>query len=391
MKRLMVLALVVTLSACSSLKFWDDGSSKKSDSDGDIAKAAELQSFEAQVELVKLWREGIGKGQKSHEASLTPGLSGDTIYAASRDGKVAALNKTSGDKLWRADLDTLLTGGVGVGGGLAVVGNNDGEVIALDADTGVERWRVSVSSEILAPPGVNSSIVVVQTQDAKLVGLSASTGDTLWRYETDAPVLSLRGTAAPLVTDTMVISGFANGKLVALESSSGSVLWEARMSIPKGRTELERMIDVSTPVIHNDIIYVTSYQGRVVAFSRGSGRELWGEKNSSYVSPGYGLSQVYVVDETDTVQALRSSSGKALWTNDKLTLRNLVAPKVVAGLVAVADAEGYLHLLSQTDGTFAARIKVAGDGVSVPMESDGDVLYVLDNNGDLTAYTVKEK
>lgn len=390
MSRLVLLILVLMLSACSSLKFWEsDVSAGKGDDE--TVQAAQLQDFDAQVKLIKLWRTGIGKGQQSHEASLVPTVTAEVVYAATREGKVGALDKHNGDVLWRVDLDTLLTGGVGVGGGVVVVGNNNGEVIALNADSGEERWRAALSSEILSSPGANSSVVIVQTQDAKLVGLSISSGDKLWQYETDVPVLSLRGTAAPLVLDTMVVSGFANGKLVVLEPVSGSVLWEARVAIPKGRTELERMVDVSTPVLYNDVIYASSYQGRTGAYSRGNGRELWGQAYSSHVSPGYGLGQVYVVDDTDRVQALRGNSGQVLWSNDKLTLRNLSAPLAVGGAIALTDAEGYLHLLSQTDGTFVARTKVDGDGVSVPMAGDGDTLYVLDNSGNLSAYSIKDE
>lgn len=393
MKRLVLLTLVLMLSACSSLKFWESDADAAADSgkgDGEAAQAAQLQDFDAQVKLIKLWRTGIGKGQQSHEASLVPVVAAEVVYAATREGKVGALDKNNGDMLWRVDLDTLLTGGVGVGGGVVVVGNNNGEVIALNADTGEERWRAALSSEILSSPGANASVVIVQTQDAKLVGLSISSGDKLWQYETDVPVLSLRGTAAPLVLDTMVVSGFSNGKLVALEPVSGSVLWEVRVATPKGRTELERMVDVSTPVLFNDVIYASSYQGRTGAYSRGNGRELWGQAYSSHVSPSYGLGQVYVVDDTDRVRALRGNSGQVLWTNDELTLRNLSAPLAVGGAVALTDAEGYLHLLSQTDGTFVARTKVDGDGVSVPMAGDGDTLYVLDNSGNLSAYSIKD-
>lgn len=401
MNKFALCVLVLMLSSCSTLKFWGDDTQNSGEANSDqtgensnaneAVEAAALQDFEAQVKLIKRWRTGIGKGQESHEASLVPTVSAEVVYAATREGKVAALDKTNGDVLWRVALDDLLTGGVGVGGELVVVGNNNGEVIALTADSGEERWRTALSSEILAAPGANSAVVVVQTQDAKVVGLSAGTGDKLWQFETDVPVLSLRGTAAPLVTDTMALTGFANGKLVALDVTSGSVLWEARLAIPKGRTELERMVDVSTPVLRNDIVYATSYQGQAGAYSRGTGRELWTKKYSSHVSPGYGFSQAYIITDTDTVQALRGSSGQVLWSNDKLTLRNLSAPQTLGGTVAVVDFEGYLHLLSQTDGAFVARTRVDGKGVSVPMASDGDVLYILDNSGDLSAYSIKDK
>ena len=59
--------------------------------------------------------------------------------------------------------------------------------------------------------------------------------------------------------------------------------------------------------------------------------------------------------------------------------------------MAVADSEGYLHLLSQTDGHFVARAKVDGSGVNAPMVTDGERLYVLANDGSITAYAFEKR
>ena len=57
--------------------------------------------------------------------------------------------------------------------------------------------------------------------------------------------------------------------------------------------------------------------------------------------------------------------------------------------MAVADAEGYLHLLNKEDGSFAARAKVDGSGVSAPMLSVGDSLIVQSNSGSLSAFKIQ--
>ena len=59
--------------------------------------------------------------------------------------------------------------------------------------------------------------------------------------------------------------------------------------------------------------------------------------------------------------------------------------------VAVADIEGYVHFISQVDGHFVGRIRLDSDGVRADMQSDGNVLYVLTNNGELHALSVTTK
>tara|TARA_R110001592_G_scaffold23414_4_gene91781 strand:- start:7323 stop:7889 length:567 start_codon:yes stop_codon:yes gene_type:complete len=185
----------------------------------------------------------------------------------------------------------------------------------------------------------------------------------------------------------MLIAGFANGKLVALAAESGSLLWENRLAIPQGRTELERLIDIDgRAVLVDEVIYASSYQGRIGAIAKATGRGIWYQNSSSVHDLAYGLGQVYSVQKDDEVRAIRGNSGQTLWSNDQLSLRKLNSPVTIEAYLAVADAEGYLHLLSQTDGRFVARVKVDGDGVTAPMIADGQKLYVQDNGGGLTAY-----
>ena len=56
-------------------------------------------------------------------------------------------------------------------------------------------------------------------------------------------------------------------------------------------------------------------------------------------------------------------------------------------LVVIAVAAS-IHLLSAVDGKLVGRKKVDGDGISVPLASDGERIFVQDNSTDLTAYSV---
>lgn len=413
MKRLVsTVAVALLLSGCGSLKFWGDDEAAKSDAGSVAADAGEadgaaddgkkkskkededevpdLPDLEATVTLKREWSIGLGGEQEPFDATLRPAVADGTVYAAGRKGRVVAVDAAEGDRRWRSDLDAPLTGGVGVGAGagLVLVGTVTGDLIALHAETGEEAWRARLSSEILAPAAASGDLVVVQTQDAKVYGLAASDGSQRWSFASDLPVLTLRGTATPLISDNLVLVGFANGKLAALDATSGVPRWEARVAMPSGRTELERMVDLSSPVLGGDIVYAVAYQGRVGAYTKGSGRELWTRDASSHQPPAQALNQLYLVDTEDRVVALRATGGQELWVNTDLRKRNLTAPLALGGVVAVADGEGYVHLLSAVDGKLVGRKKVDGDGISVPMASDGERLFVQDNSTDLTAYRV---
>lgn len=397
-----VLCCVLFLNGCSSLSndetsdaesaqeseelSFDDSAFDDSDDEEVKNEPKDLESIDATVKIKKVWRQSIGSSDDVYQPTLHPAVGDGVVYAASNKGRISAWPVVKGKRLWRTDLDLSLSGGVGLGAGLVAVGTAKGELIALDAETGEERWRTTLSSEILSAPAAQGDLLVAQTQDGKVYGLSVATGEELWRYTVEVPVLSLRGTAGPLVTPRMVITGFANGKLVALNAATGTLLWEAKLATGEGKSELERMVDVNSPIMGSEVVYATSYQGRAGAFSRGTGRELWAQDSSSYHPPAYGSGRLFVADTEGQVLRLRSSGGRAEWTNTDLLRRGLTPPLAVGNFVMVADSEGYLHALSQADGSIVGRVKVDGDGVAVAMVTDGTTLFVQDQDDDLTAY-----
>ncbi|MGD9661008.1 MAG: outer membrane protein assembly factor BamB [Porticoccaceae bacterium] len=384
MRILIPLIAVALLSGCSTLKFWEDD-------EVDELAPAELVDFTEEVRVEKLWSRGVG-GQDELYSSLRPALLDNVIYAANDSGKVVAINASNGKVLWKEDVDQDISGGVGVGGDLVLVADIEGRIFALDRNSGDLRWKTNIKREVLSAPASNGDEVVVQTLDGFLVGLNGNNGGELWRYRADIPSLTLRAPTSPLITGNTVIAGFANGKLVALNTASGALLWENRVALPKGRSELERMVDIAgSPIIEGDMVYVTSYHGRAAAVTRGTGRSIWYQDLSSVQQPGYGMDQLYITQDNDEVKALRATSGQVLWSNVQMTYRQLSAPGYAGGYVAVGDAEGYLHVLSANDGRMVGRKKVDGSGVSAPILSDGRVVYVFDNDGDITAFTFKAK
>ncbi|MBA1194667.1 outer membrane protein assembly factor BamB [Pseudomonas entomophila] len=376
-KQAAVLALAVLAAGCSS-------NSKKE------LPPAELTQFTEEVHLTKLWSRSIGDGQGETYNTLVPAVENDRIYASDVHGVVMALNRSNGDVLWKQDLDLPVSGAVGVGYGLVMLGTLKGEVIALDADTGEERWRSRVTSEVLAPPANNGDVVVVQTQDDRVIGLDAATGDRRWIYESTPAVLTLRGTGAPIVTNRLAVAGLSTGKVIALDTQNGVPVWEARVAVPQGRSELERVVDIDGGLLlSGGVIYVSTYQGRVAGLDLETGRSLWQRDASSYVGVAQGFGNVYVSQASGTVEGIDERSASALWSNESLARRQLSAPEVFSSYVAVGDFEGYLHLLSQVDGRFVGRERVDRDGLRARPLVVGDTLYVFGNGGKLEALTIR--
>ncbi|GGO85965.1 outer membrane protein assembly factor BamB [Marinobacterium nitratireducens] len=352
----------------------------------DEIEPAELVDFEPERSVEVLWRASVGSGLGDKYHEFVPASDGVHIYANDVEGTVAAFNLNDGREVWETDLDTVIGAGVGAGLSQVVVVAESGEVIALDSASGDELWRYQLSSEAVAAPQLNRELVVVQQVNGKLTALDALTGEHRWTYDSQVPALSLRGTSAPLVVSDVTFAGFANGKFVAVSNSNGKMLWEQLIAEPQGRSELERMVDVDgRPLLANNMLYVTSYQGRVVAINPFNAQIQWAKESSSYRTPAAGFGNIYVVESDDSVQAYDAGSSASVWSQPQLENRRVTAPAMLGNYLVVGDAEGYLHFLSQVDGHFVARYRADSKGLVGDMLAVNDVLYVLGNDGRLLA------
>lgn len=378
-----VALLAVALGGCS----WIEGLTE--DDEEEELEPTPLVDFQPEVEVRELWSRGVGNGQGKLYNRLQPALYGGNVFAASANGTVAAFEAESGRKLWDEDLDTEISGGVGVGGDLALVGTNKGVVIALDSASGRELWRSTLGSEVLAPPAADWDVVVVQTLDGKITGLDTRTGARRWTQDSSMPLLSIRGTAGPLLVEGVAYAALANGRIMALKADAGTVLWEGRVATPQGQSDIERAVDIEgKPVLIGSEIYAVSYQGKVAALQVANGRPLWARDASSFTALGSGFGNVYVSGADGKVAAYETAGGAIRWQNDQLIRRDLSAPAGVGSYVAVADFEGYVHFLSQTDGRFVARERADSDGVRADLIASGDRLYVYGNDGELSCFSV---
>jgi outer membrane protein assembly factor BamB len=194
------------------------------------------------------------------------------------------------------------------------------------------------------------------------------------------------------VTDTAIYSGFSNGRMMAFNPANGLILWEQRIASPKGRSELERMVDIhSSPLIKDGVIYVGTYQGRISALARGTGKPLWGQDGSTSESVALSGDKLFVAHADGKLVAYNSVTGEQLWSNEKMLRRLLNGPQVFGYYVAVVDFKGYMHVVNQSDGEFVARTRVDRKGARAPMLTDGETLYVYTNRGKLIAFRAEKE
>ncbi|UCE88137.1 MAG: outer membrane protein assembly factor BamB [Pseudomonadota bacterium] len=395
-----LVATVLLASACGSTK-------------SPVLPPAELVKLEEPVFVTRTWTLQAGDGAGHRWLKLTPAFSEDTGYTVDYAGNLLVFDLKTRDVLWRLELNERVAGGLTLADGRLLLGTSQGAVIALDPANGKELWRATVSSEVLSRPRSARGVVVARTVDGKLYGLDAVSGKRLWIYQRSVPVLTLRGTAAPVIEGDVVISGFDSGNVIALGLTDGTVLWETPIAVARGRTELERIIDIDgEPAVSDGVIYAVTYQGRVAAVQFNTGRILWVRDLSAYSALALDRRNVYVSDAQGQVWAVDRSSGATVWKQDQLARRELTGPALHDKYLVVGDFDGYLHWLDLDDGRLAARSRLNpnddsdGDDEEDPRDFDeavfgkarsiiarpftrGITLFAIDRRGNLSAFILE--
>lgn len=372
--------------------------------DDDELLVKELVEFTPTIAPKILWEVDAGDGIDDHFSRLSPTVSGDLVIAADRVGRVSAFNRETGARQWQVDLRALLGGNSGsfltagdnlrISGGLSsnnqhvVFGTERGVLVALKVSDGSLVWLTTVRGEILAAPAIADGKVVIKTAAGDVIGFEEASGERVWSVATEVPALSLRGTSAPTIANGGALFGTGNGKLSVAVLDNGLQAWEARLAVPKGATELQRLSDSdSTPLVLGNFVYSIAFNGQLTAVELSTGRVVWAREYSSYQNIAIASGRIFVADVNDSVYGIELSGGIEQWSNTDLTGRRITAPAVLSGNVVVGDEYGYLHFMNMATGRMTGRLEVGSDVYAAAVVA-GDTLYVQTRDGTLLAVRI---
>ena len=339
---------------------------------GGSKKPGPLPALNATVTPRINWQQAVGKATPG----IAPAVTTNAVYAASSDGTLMRLDTATGRVVWRASAGKPLSAGPGASDDLVVVGTEKGEVLAFDAD-GKPVWTARVTSELIAPPRISDKVVIVFSGDGRIYGLGSADGKTLWVDQRTNPPLTVRNAAGGVVSRGGLLVGTAGGRLLAIDTQSGTVAWDGTVATPKGATELERIADVtSLPYVDEGEVCAAAYQGRVACFEIVRGTLRWSRDVSTLAGITADSQRLYLVDDKNVVQAFDRSNGASIWKQDVLAKRRIGGPQVIGDEIGVVDIEGYLHLLSRSDGAYVGRLATDGSHATTqPVQLGGGLLW----------------
>jgi outer membrane protein assembly factor BamB len=258
-----------------------------------------------------------------------------------KDEKLA--RETDADVIWRYDMmEELGVSQHNMANSSPVIFEN---LVFVSTSNGQDESHVNVPSP-KAP-----SIIAVDKTTGKLVWEDNSVGEKILHGQWSSPAVGMIG-------DTMqVVIGQGDGWVRGFEAKSGKKLWEFDLNPkdsvwPKTRNEV-----ISTPVIHENVVYIA---------------------NGQDPEHGEGVGHLYAIDGTKRGDITKTGM---IWHYGDIR-RSISTGAIYNGILFYSDFSGFLHAVDIKTGKPYWKHDMFAAIWGSPMIIDGKV-YLGDEDGDV--------
>ena len=295
-------------------------------------------------------------------------VAGDTLYIGTREGELVALDRKTGETLWRFELqgeerNRAIYGTPAVVGDMVYVGGYDGLLYALTSD-GQDEWKTRVGGPLGGPivggPTVVDGVVLVGSSDGNLYAFDAAEGTDIWRFPTGNKVW-----ASPAVANGVVYFGSLDQRVYAVSVENGDKVWEFKTG---GAIS-------ASPLVYEGRVYVGSFDSVFYAISASTGKEVWRfpDAGNWYWSHAIAAEQTIFAPSLDgNLYALDAGTGRLLWTME--TEGPLVgSPVVINDMIVVPSADKKLRVARLRDGLELDACNIGEEIRTSLVEKDGFV------------------
>ena len=324
------------------------------------------------------WRGSVG-GNAALPMQIA--AQGDQVVVADTQGHIQAFSASNGGVLWSFQVGRPLAAGVGFDGSTAAVITAQSELLAIR--NGAVLWRVPLQNQSSTAPLVAGGRVFVLGSDQSVSAYDGNNGYQLWGQKSRAPSgrLALRQSSLLMPAYGALIAGVA-GSVVSFNPDTGEVLRDIPLASPRGVTDLSQVVSIMMPASRlGDSVCANAYQATVGCVSLTGGALAWVQPHVGSTGVAGNEKIVVGADNSDVLTAWSRQNGEVLWKNASFKYRQLSAPVVVNNNVFIGDAQGYVHVLSASNGELRNRIRIDESAVQIAPVLSGQTVIVATTKG----------
>lgn len=346
----------------------------------------------------EVWSVSIGSGgSRNQPLTSQPIVVGELVYTMDAKQNVRAFNINNGKNVWEASLkppqedEVAVGGGLSFGEGFVFVTNGFSEIAALDPNTGKLAWRKTLPAPARSAPTILEKVLYVQTSDNQLVALETGSGQELWRYSGFQSESGLIGSSSPAVSKDMIVVGFSSGEFTGLDPKTGAVLWSDTLAPRRRIGGVSSISDViALPVLDRELAIGIGYGKRMTAINTQNGARVWQKEIGGLETPWVSGNSIFVVTNENKLVSLVRETGTINWVYDLKSINKSdgeywTGPLYAGNRLILASSEGQITEVNPQNGQPIRTSRAEGDVKIAPVIA-GKTLYILSDNGKLTAY-----
>lgn len=285
------------------------------------------------------------------ESELFFDLNGTTVFVI-KDQQLDLIDYETGEVNRSFNLETdRIISGISVGYNTFLYADADGVIYAHDSNSGDLKWTIALEDVVLSEMLVTSTEVFVQTSSDVLYGLDLQNGEIQWSKKAQAPLLSIRGTATPVIFEGLIFTSFSNGRLAAVRAIDGIQLWEKPISRLKGSTELEKLMDADSVAIPiNEDVFAANYNGSLTRFNIRGGDKVFSVDHSTLKPIILHRNTIVSINTDEEILGFNATNGTEIWRSQKFKNRDITDLVLYDDKVYFGDLEGYIHEIDPETG-----------------------------------------
>lgn len=354
MNHLLKLISILFLASCQTLGLVQE------DPNGPVKLDLNYESFMTESWLNKAETSLINFDffSENIESEIFFDLNGTTIFIIN-DDQLNLIDYDSGVTENTFILETKrIISGISVGYNTFLYTDADGVVYAHDLISGDLKWTKELEDVVLSEILITSTGVFIQTSSDVLYGLDLQNGETQWSKKAQAPLLSIRGTAKPVIFEGLIFTSFSNGRLAAVRALDGIQLWEKPISRLKGSTELEKLMDADSVAIPiNEDVFAANYNGSLTRFNIRGGDKIFSVDHSTLKPIVLHNNTIISINTDEEILGFNAVNGTEIWRSQKFKNRSITDLVLYDDQIYFGDFEGYIHKINPENGMIAGLTK----------------------------------
>lgn len=271
----------------------------------------------------------------------SPAIANNTVYIASGDQHVYALDAATGVVRWQFEAADVIHASPAVANGLVYIGSWDRNLYALEAATGRERWRYTTGNDttiynqigIASSAAVAGGVVFVGGRDGHFHAVDATTGAPKWTHDNHGGWTI----GSPAVRDGVVYFATSDGRrFKALDAATGAVRFDLA----------NKAISFSSPSLAGNAIYYGTSDGWLHAVDIRTGRFLAHFQSDGSKANGAKWTDSAGVFQSGRMYPDRTLDGMMIGMRTMFTVGSILSsPSIVDGILYVGSADGNLYAL----------------------------------------------